>query len=267
MLRPLAVGLVTLITATNIGVATANVQPQERRTTDPIRACVNRTTGEVRIFKNGTCKADEKILKWSIQGPRGPAGPEGATGEQGPTGPQGDQGPVGPQGERGEQGLSGHRGPTGAPGGFGAYGSFYDVQTQTNTTPGGTLAMKLRKTDMASGVSIVDDTKITVTTPGIYNIVFSAQMVKTDGGTDVVYIWLQKDGVNVPDTNGGIVLTGNNAKQIAAWNYFVQLNAGQSATLAWASSDAAARILAEDDTTTPYGPGIPSLIVTVNQVG
>jgi hypothetical protein len=35
----------------------------------------------------------------------------------------------------------------------------------------------------------------------------------------------------------------------------------------WASLDANARILYEDDTATPYGPAIPSMIVTVNQVG
>lgn len=35
----------------------------------------------------------------------------------------------------------------------------------------------------------------------------------------------------------------------------------------WAIADSAAQIVYENDATTPYGPAIPSLIVTVNQVG
>ena len=92
-------------------------------------------------------------------------------------------------------------------------------------------------------------------------------MTKTDGGTDTVYIWLTKNGGALPDTNTGIVLVGSNAKQVAAWNFFVQLNAGEYVSLVWASLDSAAELLYESDATTPYGPAIPSVIVTVNQVG
>ena len=127
--------------------------------------------------------------------------------------------------------------------------------------------MKLRVTDISSGVSIVDDTQITVTQTGIYNVAFSAQLTKTDGGTDTVYIWLTKQGSPMPDTNTAIVLTGSGAKQVAAWNFFVSLTAGQYVTLVWASADSAAQLVFEPDAATPYGPAIPSLIVTVNQVG
>jgi hypothetical protein len=116
-------------------------------------------------------------------------------------------------------------------------------------------------------VSIVDDTQITVDDSGIYNIAFSAQITKTDSGTDTVYLWLRVNGMDVPYSNTALVLIGGGAKQVAAWNFFVNLGAGQNATLVWASLDANARILYEDDTATPYGPGIPSMIVTVNQVG
>jgi hypothetical protein len=179
----------------------------------------------------------------------------GATGSAGPQGPAGSQGP---------QGIPG---PQGVPGGFGAYGSFADLGTQTNTSPGSALPIYLRETNLSSGVRIVDDTQITVDDSGIYNIAFSAQITKTDSGTDTVYLWLRVNGSDVPDSNTGVVLVGGGAKQVAAWNFFVSLEAGQNATLMWASLDANARILYEDDTATPYGPGIPSMIVTVNQVG
>ena len=127
--------------------------------------------------------------------------------------------------------------------------------------------MKLRITELSNGVTVVDDTRITVAQSGIYNIAFSAQVTKTDAGTDTIYIWFSQNGSVVPNTNSGILLTGSGARQVAAWNFFAQLNAGQYVTLQWASLDPAAELLYESDAATPYGPAIPSVIVTVNQVG
>ncbi len=279
MWRALTVGAATLMVACVIGVATAETAPVLRQSSDTIRACVDRKTGDVRIFRNGTCKDSEKLLTWAIEGPPGPPGPmgaagpqgdPGATGAQGPAGERGARGPAGATGPSGSPGPSGPSGPSGPPGpagGFGAYGSFLDVLTQTNVSPGSALGMKMRVTDHSSGVSIVDDTQITVTQTGMYNIAFSAQMTKTDGGTDTVYIWLRQNGLDVPDSNTAIELNGSGAKQVAAWNFFALLGAGSNVSIMWASLDSAAQIIAVSDAGTPYGPGIPSVIVTVNQVG
>ena len=142
-----------------------------------------------------------------------------------------------------------------------------DLQTQTNTSPGNPLPVFLRTTDLSSGVSIVDDTKITVDDTGVYNIAFSAQLTKTDGGSDTIYLWLRTNGIDVPDSNTALILVGGGAKQVAAWNFVVPLAAGQHATLMWASADSAAQIVYVSDAATPYGPAIPSVILTVNQVG
>lgn len=280
------IGAVTITAATLIGVVTTESAPQaaqDRQSQPAIRACVDRATGAMRVPRSSRpCFVGERALVWSVVGPTGPTGqtgPEGAPGAQGPagadgtpgsrgaSGPAGPAGPVGPVGPIGAQGVPGAVGPTGPAGGFGGYGAFLDLQTQTNTAPGNPLAILLRTTDLSSGVSIVDNAQVTVSQAGVYNIAFSAQVTKTDAGTDTVYIWLRINGVDVPDSNTAVVLVGGGAKQVAAWNFVVPLGAGQQATLMWASLDANARILYEDDTTTPYGPAIPSMIVTVNQVG
>lgn len=280
------IGAVTITAATLIGVVTTESAPQaaqDRQSQPAIRACVDRATGAMRVPRSSRpCFVGERALVWSVVGPTGPTGqtgPEGAPGAQGPagadgtpgsrgaSGPAGPAGPAGPVGPIGAQGVPGAVGPTGPAGGFGGYGAFLDLQTQTNTAPGNPLAILLRTTDLSSGVSIVDNAQVTVSQAGVYNIAFSAQITKTDAGTDTVYIWLRINGVDVPDSNTAVVLVGGGAKQVAAWNFVVPLGAGQQATLMWASLDANARILYEDDTTTPYGPAIPSMIVTVNQVG
>lgn len=55
-----------------------------------INACVNSTTGTVRILQAGqSCDAGEEPLQWGVVGIQGPPGPAGATGAAGATGPQG----------------------------------------------------------------------------------------------------------------------------------------------------------------------------------
>lgn len=279
-------GLITLVSATLIAVVSVTSSTQAaptERTSSDIRACVDRATGEMRIPRTTRpCYQRERTLTWSVTGPTGPAGPQGppgvmgpagtdgapgSRGASGPAGPVGPPGAIGPRGDAGPTGPQGVPGPTGPAGGFGGYGSFLDLQTQTNTSPGNPLPILLRTTDLSSGVSVDDDTKVTVNQAGVYNIAFSAQLTKTDSGTDTIYIWLRVNGTDVPDSNTALILIGNGAKQVAAWNFVVALGAGEHATLMWASLDANARIVYVDDTATPYGPAIPSMIVTVNQVG
>ena len=284
--RALTVGMGLVVTATLIGlgtVATSSQAAQQRQSESVIRSCVDRATGEMRIPRTTRpCFASERTLIWSVAGPIGPTGPQGDAGPQGPPGadgapgargPSGSPGATGPAGPQGNPGPTGPPGPQGDPGpvgpagGFGAYGSFLDLLTQTNTSPGNPVPILLRTTDLSSGVSVVNSTDITVDDTGVYNIAFSAQITKTDAGTDTVYLWLRVNGADVPNSNTALVLIGGSAKQVAAWNFFASLGAGQHATLMWASLDANARILYEDDTATPYGPAIPSMIVTVDQVG
>lgn len=272
--RAILTGAITIVIASAIGVASAESAPrtsQAVRSEPVIRACVDRTTGDMRIPRTTRpCYPRERTLMWSVTGPAGPAGPQGPAGVMGPEGPQGpagNQGGRGPVGAPGPTGAAGPQGDPGPAGGFGGHASFLDLQTQTNTSPGNPLAVLLRTTDISSGVSVVDDTQITVSQAGVYNIAFSGQLTKTDSGTDTIYIWLRVNGMDVPDSNTALILIGNGAKQVAAWNFVVRLGAGEYATLMWASLDANARIVYVDDTATPYGPAIPSIIVTVNQVG
>lgn len=191
-----------------------------------------------------------------IPGPSGPPGPIGLTGLKG------DKGDTGLTGLKGDTGATGATGPPGT-GGLGSYGSFYDTTTQTNAVAAGN-AMKFNTTDFNSGVSIVSNSRITFTNAGKYNIAFSAQMEKTDGGTDTTEIWLKKNGNNESFTNTKFYLVGNNAKMVAAWNFFVNASANDYYEIFWYSSDTNVRVLAE---IAGARPAIPSIIMTVNQVG
>ena len=91
------------------------------------------------------------------------------------------------------------------------YGSFYSTQLQT-TVGSEQKIMTFNNTVAAatSGVSIVSGSEITVANAGIYNVAFSAQIKKTSGGgATQIYIWLKKNGVNVPDSNTSLTLANN----------------------------------------------------------
>ena len=150
--------------------------------------------------------------------------------------------------------------------GAGYYGSFYDTTNQI--IPANTAtAMTMNTTDISNGVSIVAGSQITVANTGVYNLQFSAQMFRTAGGTkETLDIWLRKNGLNVPNSDTKISFANNGIYVVAAWNWLVQLNAGENCEIMWAVSANTIRIVYEpEDLVIPH-PAIPSVIVTCVQV-
>jgi len=154
----------------------------------------------------------------------------------------------------------------------GYYGAFEDNTIQTAAAINTPYAMKFGITDLSNGITIVSDgsnlTKITIANTGVYNIQFSAQFDRTNSGTDSVDIWLRKNGTDVVGSGGKIVLTGGVIASaiIAAWNYVLDVIAGDYYQIMWSTPDTHVRILYEAAQTSPFAhPIIPSVILTVTQ--
>lgn len=142
------------------------------------------------------------------------------------------------------------------------YGSFYDTTTQTAAAINTAYAMTFNTTDLSVGVTCGSPTsRIYVDRPNVYNIQFSAQLDKTAGGVGLIWIWLRKNGTNVPDSASQVRIQGNNAETVAAWNFLLQMNAGDYFELMWEVDDTSVQILAEP--ATAIHPAIPSVILTV----
>jgi uncharacterized protein (DUF736 family) len=123
--------------------------------------------------------------------------------------------------------------------------------------------MTFNTTDLSLGVTLGSPTsRVYVDRPNIYNVQFSAQLDKTAGGVGLIWIWLRKNGVDVPDSAGQIRIQGNNAEVLAAWNYLVQLNAGDYIEIMWEVDDTTVQILY--DPATAVHPAVPSVILTVS---
>ena len=147
-----------------------------------------------------------------------------------------------------------------------SYGSFYDTTIQTNLTASTPNKMTFNSTQIQNTVTVLNGGDVYVDYSGLYNIQFSAQLDKTDSGSDDVDIWLRYNGVDVPWSNTRITLAGNNAKVVAAWNFVQPMTASSYFNLMWSSADVDLRIYAEGTQSQPTRPGIPSIILTVDKI-
>jgi hypothetical protein len=142
------------------------------------------------------------------------------------------------------------------------YGSFYDTTTQTAAVINTAYGITFNTTDLSYGVTVGSPTsRIYIDRPNVYNVQFSAQVDKTTGGVGLVWIWLRKNGVNVPDSSGQIRIQGNNAELVVGWNYIIELNSGDYIELMWEVDDTSVILLA--DPASAVHPSVPSIILTV----
>lgn len=143
------------------------------------------------------------------------------------------------------------------------YGSFYDTTDQTAAVINTAYAMTFDTTDFSLGVTRGTPTsRIYVDTANIYNIQFSAQFINTSGGgAHRAWVWLRKNGTNVPDSTTAMRIQGNNTEAVAAWNYLLEMNAGDYFELMWEVDNLAVSLHA--DPATAVHPAIPSVILTV----
>jgi len=181
----------------------------------------------------------------------------------GATGPQGEIGSTGPQGSTGAQGEIGSTGARSS----GYYGSFGSTANQTIVTAGDTAYFNSMYVDGAGNyqvtISGVNNDTFVITTAGTYNIQFSAQFSGTNN--EDIYIWLEQNGVSVPFSNTQLHTKGTSSYQVASWNWFIKtIDPNETFRVVWTATDDDISI--QSIPTPPYGPGIPSIILTVQQV-
>jgi hypothetical protein len=150
------------------------------------------------------------------------------------------------------------------------YGSFYSTTTFTPAAINTPYAITFNNTfkradnsDLTYGVYIGTPTsRIYVDNTATYNFQFSAQLVKSGGGTHNIYIWPRVNGVNVDDSATKITIGGGSGTAtVAAWNFVLNLQLGDYFELIYLVDDVSITI--------PYVaasspvPAIPSVILTV----
>jgi hypothetical protein len=149
------------------------------------------------------------------------------------------------------------------------YGAFQSGVDQTATVNTAT-AMTFNVTDYSNDVSVVSNSRMTVVNSGIYNLQWSGQFENTDTQLHDASVWIRVNGTDVVGSDGLISVPnkhgGVNGHTIAAWNYFVQLNAGDYVQLMWSTDDAQVSLQYYAAGTSPTRPTTASVIATLSFV-
>ena len=152
------------------------------------------------------------------------------------------------------------------------YGAFSSSQDQTTTANTATL-MTLNTTDFSNSVGLDIGSKIKVTTPGIYNLQFSAQFQNTDNQIQDISIWLKQNGTDIAGSTGFVSIparksasAGEEAHEIIGWNYYLSMNADDYVQIYWSATLASVTIQYYPSSTGPTRPSTQSVVATLSFV-
>lgn len=127
------------------------------------------------------------------------------------------------------------------------------------------------QTDYINGATNDGTDGIAVNQAGIYNYQFSVQLKNTDTQIHSAWIWLRVNNVDVLGTGSKFDVTashgGTPGYNIAACNFFVELQAGDTVEMWAASSNTAVTFDAAVAQTSPFPmPAVPSVVATLTFV-
>jgi hypothetical protein len=150
-----------------------------------------------------------------------------------------------------------------------SYGAFSSNLDQTGSISAGTV-MTYNSVDVADGVTVVSNSRITVPRTGIYNLQFSAQFKNVENTQEDVTIWFRVNGSDLANSATQVTIPARKSAGIfgygvAAWNIFLSLTAAQYVEIVWLPTVATLTMEALPASLSPAYPAIPSVIATMSQ--
>ena len=162
-------------------------------------------------------------------------------------------------------------------GAFGTTASSHSIgaavtEVQGTGSPTTIGSVQFNATDYSNGVYINpnDLSQVLFSKAGVYNLQFSAQLLNFTTTDDNVTFWLSQNGTDVAYSAGIEQVNSKHGTspgaRIAAWNYLLELAAGDYITLKWASDTGNTIVGTYPAGTSPVHPVSPALIFTATFV-
>lgn len=151
---------------------------------------------------------------------------------------------------------------------YGAFHSSID-QVAANTTTA--YPVFFGNTDFSNGVSVTDNSRITVAVDGLWNLQFSLQIKNVSNDGQDFDIWFRKNGTNIADSNSRFHAparksSGDPSHLVAALNFYVDMLAGDYIEIVGCVTSTDLSLEAFPAGTSPTRPAVPSAIVTMTFV-
>lgn len=150
------------------------------------------------------------------------------------------------------------------------YGAFQDFTDQSIASTTTAYPMTLNTTDYSNGVYLSNGSRMNVRNYGIYNLQWSGQFQNSDTVLQDATIWLRKNGTDVTGSSGLVSVPnshgGTDGHIIYAWNYLIELQAGDYLELVWSATSTQVSMQTYASGSSPTRPSAASLITTVTYV-
>ena len=120
-----------------------------------------------------------------------------------------------------------------------------------------------------SGVFASGSNRFYIENPGVYNIQFSAQMIKNSGNSSThTHIWLSQNGTSITNSASRVDFPSNSVYEVAAWNWLIETTTNDEyIQLPWLiQSNQNNAVSLHTEVATGIIPAIPSVILTITQV-
>ena len=144
------------------------------------------------------------------------------------------------------------------------YGQFYDTTTQTAALTSTAYPITFNTTDISDGVRLrsPSTSEVEVDTEGLYNFQVSIQLDCTGGSNREVWVWVRKNGADIPNSAFYVTIQNNNSELLQAFNLFANMKAGDYVQFMWAVGNTAAQLATF--AASAFAPAVPSIILTVS---
>lgn len=144
------------------------------------------------------------------------------------------------------------------------WGAFYSTTSQPLTNANQAYPVNVGLTAYSRGVAVQNSSQVVVSEKGTYNLQFSLQITSSTQQLRILHIWLRRNGVNLPYSASRCSISESNSIQVPAWNFFLQLDAGDTIELI-SQVDGTSVTISTEPASGNY-PAIPSSILTIHQV-
>lgn len=144
------------------------------------------------------------------------------------------------------------------------YGEFYSTQDQIAPNTNFGHYVTFNSTTLSSGFTKnAGNTIITAQHTGLYKVQCKAQITSTNASKQEFYMWGVKNGIDIPNSTIQVSSQGNGSANAPIWQRTIQLNAGESFSIKWATTSTDVFI---DASPLAFGPARSGVSLTVFQI-
>lgn len=145
------------------------------------------------------------------------------------------------------------------------YGTFITTTNQAIAQNAATVVNNWQAEDVNK--TYINGTGLYVEETGDYFFQFSAVLSKQNASSGQADIWIRKNGVDIPNSNTTLHLSGSDAEVTVTVGFIVDLDAGDYLQLVASTPDTNVVLRYHSPGTTPTRPAVPGVIATISLIG